>query len=206
VVVDLAAAAVIAETVLAAQPPEGEAATVVPPAAAEPGSGPRTVTGLGAGGAAAVSPDGSRLYLAGLREPRDPARLGGAATAGQPPSGLQVIDTTTLALVGRLDAAVTAVTPTPDGRLLLLPLSDGGLLIANTRLERLALLEPGRRVDVLGFGQGGDVAYLRSFGDDGTRVTAVSLLTLLRSGDRRAESALLEFLPGPALLGLPHRG
>ncbi len=178
--------------------------TALPPAAPPPGAVGFAVPAREdrIAGEAAVSPDGSLLYLVGQHDEREPDEANSGERRWRRPLGLRVVDAAALRVVGGLEQPVSAVTPTPDGRLVLLGTPSDGLLVVTPTLEQIATVEPGRQVQVLGFGAEGEVAYLRSHDGEGGRVAALNLLTLRISGERRADTDI-DVLPAAAVLAVP---
>lgn len=123
---------------------------------------------------AALSPDGRRLYVTGVRREMRPDWIERGWPYDEAPLGVQVIDTERLTEVGRLDLPLTDVALSPDGRWLLaagaysVPAENGeservahGVYVVDAEsMDVTAHLLAEQEVYLRGFSQDGDYAYV----------------------------------------------
>jgi hypothetical protein len=156
---------------------------------------------------AVVSSDGRRLYVSGFRW--DFVGSTGQQDAGRvqvTPLPLQVIDTTDMTEIGRIDLASTELAISPDGRRLLAvtnrfePSPNGWTgyelqLIDTERLRRIASMALEDRGRILGFASEGDAAYVVAHvGFESTVLRRVALADLGTQQVRTIDGGVGELL------------
>jgi hypothetical protein len=125
---------------------------------------------------AALSRDGSRLYIAGIQM-EETRQANGTVVHRETPLGVDILDTHDLSKIRRLDLAVSEVLVSAAGQVLLTGTqfevaanqgqgksqSSGLFIVDEAHPERVAQLNPGERFLLEGFSRDGRYAYVGQF-------------------------------------------